>query len=233
MQASERTIHDEIEFEANTSDCDSCNHTPKRKYSMRSQQQIFSHHQKSVEKTESHIELVEISKTTSTIRTSSTITNYKFSSVQQFKPIHFCPSQTSLPETYLQGHLHPMHKANRMHRQHQSAAAGLGSYGKRMPIRISSSKRESKAAKTLSMVVGGFIACWLPFFVCYLLIPFLPRESVSETEMSVLTWLGWVNSAINPFIYAFYNSDFRIAFWRLTFRKICKSQPTNRLMLKT
>lgn len=96
--------------------------------------------------------------------------------------------------------------------------------GKRMPIRISSLKRETKAAQTLTMVVGGFIACWLPFFVYYLLIPFLPQASVSENLMSFLTWLGWISSAINPFIYAFYNSDFRIAFWRLTFRKCFKNQ---------
>lgn len=29
---------------------------------------------------------------------------------------------------------------------------------------------------------------------------------------------GWINSAINPFIYAFYSADFRLAFWRLTCR---------------
>lgn len=104
--------------------------------------------------------------------------------------------------------------------------------GKRVPIRISSLKRETKAAQTLSMVVGGFIACWLPFFIYYLLIPFLPKESVSLVIMSILTWLGWTSSAINPFIYAFYSTDFRIAFWRLTFRKFCKSQ-NNLSLLKT
>ncbi|XP_069699452.1 probable G-protein coupled receptor No18 isoform X2 [Periplaneta americana] len=81
--------------------------------------------------------------------------------------------------------------------------------------RVSSFRRESKTAQTLSIVVGGFIACWLPFFIIYLLTPFF---QIPAMLMSFLTWLGWINSAINPFIYAFYSPDFRIAFWRLTFR---------------
>ncbi|XP_023718903.1 probable G-protein coupled receptor No18 isoform X2 [Cryptotermes secundus] len=81
--------------------------------------------------------------------------------------------------------------------------------------RVSSFRRESKTAQTLSIVVGGFVACWLPFFIIYLLTPFV---QIPPILMSFLTWLGWINSAINPFIYAFYSPDFRIAFWRLTFR---------------
>ncbi|XP_075986670.1 putative G-protein coupled receptor No18 [Anticarsia gemmatalis] len=87
--------------------------------------------------------------------------------------------------------------------------------------RVSSLRRETKTAQTLSLVVGGFVACWLPFFLYYLLTPFIPNEYVNPVLMYILTWLGWFNSAINPFIYAFYSPDFRLAFWRLTIRK-CK-----------
>ncbi|XP_037717991.1 5-hydroxytryptamine receptor 1D [Drosophila subpulchrella] len=102
----------------------------------------------------------------------------------------------------------------------------------RMPMRVSTTKRDSKTAKTLTIVMGGLIACWLPFFVYYLLIPFLPRPAVLEDLMFGFTWIGWVNCAINPFIYAFYNPDFRTAFWRLTCRPICKQKrPPNHLAM--
>lgn len=87
--------------------------------------------------------------------------------------------------------------------------------------RVSSLRRETKTAQTLSLVVGGFVACWLPFFLYYLLTPFIPSNYVNPVLMYILTWLGWFNSAINPFIYAFYSPDFRVAFWRLTIKK-CK-----------
>ncbi|KAH1005589.1 hypothetical protein HUJ04_006539 [Dendroctonus ponderosae] len=82
--------------------------------------------------------------------------------------------------------------------------------------RVSSLRRESKTAQTLSIVMGGFILCWLPFFINYLLTPFIQPNEVNRLIMLYMTWLGWINSAINPFIYAFYSPDFRIAFWRLT-----------------
>lgn len=135
------------------------------------------------------------------------------------KPIHsvqFDNNQLTLAETCI---------SNNKLRIHNNG-------NNRIPIRISSLRRETKTAQTLSMVVGGFIACWLPFFIYYLLMPFLPKESVSNVLMEFLTWLGWINSAINPFIYAFYNADFRIAFWRLTFRKFCKNNKHNLSLLK-
>lgn len=88
---------------------------------------------------------------------------------------------------------------------------------------IISLRKEHKTTQTLSIVVGGFIACWLPFFTYYLITPFLEPRQVSRALTHVLTWLGWLNSAINPFIYAFYSIDFRVAFWRLICRRFCSN----------
>ncbi|UYV68225.1 hypothetical protein LAZ67_5003460 [Cordylochernes scorpioides] len=85
-------------------------------------------------------------------------------------------------------------------------------------------QRERRVAKSLALVVGGFIICWLPFFITYLLEPFCPSCYIPPTISSSLVWLGWINSAINPFIYALNNSDYKKAFKRLTIDKICKKK---------
>lgn len=77
--------------------------------------------------------------------------------------------------------------------------------------------KEGKTAKSLAIVVGGFILCWLPFFCVYVLRAFCHVCHVSTRLFAILTWFGYFNSVINPFIYAFSNIDFRQAFWRLTF----------------
>jgi octopamine receptor len=72
---------------------------------------------------------------------------------------------------------------------------------------------ETKAAKTVGIIVGGFVVCWLPFFTAYPIRAFCDDEScIPKTLMSVFTWLGYCNSAINPVIYGLFSRDFRRAF---------------------
>lgn len=81
-------------------------------------------------------------------------------------------------------------------------------------------RMETKAAKTLAIIVGGFIICWCPFFTMYLIRAFC-EECIPSLLFSVMFWLGYCNSAINPVIYALFSKDFRFAFKKIICRFFC------------
>lgn len=80
--------------------------------------------------------------------------------------------------------------------------------------KISLSK-ERRAARTLGIIMGVFILCWVPFFVLYIVTPFCPSCCPSDELIDFLTWLGYINSALNPLIYTIFNLDYRRAFKKL------------------
>lgn len=80
--------------------------------------------------------------------------------------------------------------------------------------RISLSK-ERRAARTLGIIMGVFILCWVPFFILYIVTPFCPSCCPSDELIDFLTWLGYINSALNPIIYTIFNLDYRRAFKKL------------------
>lgn len=67
--------------------------------------------------------------------------------------------------------------------------------------RISVTK-EKKAAKTLAVIMGVFVLCWLPFFLMYIIKPFCECGLHPKIEEAI-TWLGYINSAINPVRFSF------------------------------
>nr|XP_006823182.1 PREDICTED: probable G-protein coupled receptor No9-like [Saccoglossus kowalevskii] len=71
--------------------------------------------------------------------------------------------------------------------------------------------KETRAAKTLAIIVGVFILCWMPFFTVYLIGAFCPN-CTPTVVFKIFFWAGYCNSAINPFIYARFSKDFRHAF---------------------
>lgn len=71
-------------------------------------------------------------------------------------------------------------------------------------------KRERKAARTLGIITGSFVICWLPFFTLALLRPL--STTVAKTPQIIVSlagWLGYLNSLLNPVIYTLFNPDFR------------------------
>ncbi|XP_068121555.1 5-hydroxytryptamine receptor 1D [Hyperolius riggenbachi] len=76
--------------------------------------------------------------------------------------------------------------------------------------------RERKATKTLGIILGAFIVCWLPFFVTSLVLPICTDACWFHPLLfDFFTWLGYFNSLINPVIYTAFNEDFKQAFHKL------------------
>jgi octopamine receptor alpha len=79
-------------------------------------------------------------------------------------------------------------------------------------------KKEKRATLILGLIMGSFIACWLPFFFLYILTPACPSCKIPDSFFAVAFWLGYMNSALNPAIYTIFNKDFRRAFRRILFK---------------
>uniref|UniRef100_A0A8C5BR89 Trace amine-associated receptor 1 n=2 Tax=Gadus morhua TaxID=8049 RepID=A0A8C5BR89_GADMO len=71
-------------------------------------------------------------------------------------------------------------------------------------------KHQRKATKTLAIIMGVFLSFWAPFFICNIIDPFI-GYSVPPALFDTLVWLGYLNSTINPLVYAFFYSWFRKA----------------------
>ncbi|XP_026825550.1 octopamine receptor beta-3R isoform X4 [Ooceraea biroi] len=106
------------------------------------------------------------------------------------------------------------HRSSTRHHHHQQmllqAAADTGTSIRQQ---TKSWRAEHKAARTLGIIMGAFLLCWLPFFLWYLTTSLCGEACYCpDAVVLVLFWIGYFNSALNPIIYAYFNRDFRDAF---------------------
>ena len=90
-------------------------------------------------------------------------------------------------------------------------------------------KRERKAARTLVIITGAFIICWLPFFIIAVIRPFIQKKvPIPPLAESITLWLGYCNSLLNPIIYTIFNPEFRAAFQKILFGKYGRKYRQNK-----
>ena len=84
--------------------------------------------------------------------------------------------------------------------------------------------RELKATKTIAVVIGAFIVCWLPGFIMIVLSLWCKacfKRFVENKDLSLairiifVSVLPVMNSSLNPLIYTLFNKEFRQAFSRM------------------
>lgn len=82
-----------------------------------------------------------------------------------------------------------------------------------------SQNKKRKAAKTLGIMMGVFLICWSPFFVCTVMDPFL-NYTILPPLNDAFIWFGYLNSTFNPMVYAFFYPWFRRALKTILLGKI-------------
>ncbi|XP_023314607.1 5-hydroxytryptamine receptor-like isoform X2 [Trichogramma pretiosum] len=90
------------------------------------------------------------------------------------------------------------------------------------------SRRERKAAKTLFIITGAFVVCWMPFFTIALLLPICQDCDINALLFAFFQWLGYLNSTLNPAIYTVFSPEFRNAFKKLLCRHRRRRRAVNR-----
>ncbi|KAL3043103.1 hypothetical protein OYC64_020923 [Pagothenia borchgrevinki] len=103
----------------------------------------------------------------------------------------------------------------RIHCRNQNQSQNQDPGRSALSLKLMKFSREKKAAKTLGVVVGMFVLCWLPFFLALPLGSFISSLRPPETFFKVIFWLGYFNSCLNPIIYPCYSREFKQAFIRI------------------
>ncbi|KAI8505003.1 hypothetical protein Bbelb_171120 [Branchiostoma belcheri] len=78
--------------------------------------------------------------------------------------------------------------------------------------------RHRRATRLLVERIAAFIICWIPYSIVLLILPLNTLVGLQEV-FKVTKALSYLNSTLNPLLYAFGNYDYRRALWELFCKK--------------
>ena len=87
-------------------------------------------------------------------------------------------------------------------------------FRKRKKDKQRTENRAKKALRTISVILGAFVACWTPYHVFAIIASFCPT-CINVHLYMFSYFLCYLNSPINPFCYAASNQQFKQAFKRI------------------
>ena len=68
--------------------------------------------------------------------------------------------------------------------------------------------RDRKASRSLTLLTTLFLVCWTPYTITTIIFGVCGDSCVNEDMYEAFVWLLWLNSTLNPFLYAYTNSQF-------------------------
>ena len=72
--------------------------------------------------------------------------------------------------------------------------------------------RERRLAMVMSLLVGVFTLCYLPFWSVYVCLSFIPScPPPTPFSMAMVQWMALISSLVNPVIYTVFHRDFKLA----------------------
>ncbi|XP_048579163.1 tyramine receptor Ser-2 isoform X2 [Nematostella vectensis] len=108
-------------------------------------------------------------------------------------------------------------KIYRIARSHSCGLPSAGRASVRNPSEQKEHVRNVRAAKTISMFVCAFFCCWVPYCMVSVVSNLCPACFMTTPPhvYPPLLMLGYLNSALNPFLFSFRNKAFKSTVWRL------------------